>query len=1024
VVDQDRGIILTNRHITGVGPMRATATFDRHEELEVEVLYRDPVHDFGFFQYDPAQLRLTRCAEISLDPQGLRVGTEVRVIGNDAGEKLQILSGTIARVDRNVPEFHTIYNDENTFYAGAGASTSGGSSGSPVLNKAGKAIALNAAGQEGTASAFFLPLDRVKYALELIRSKKPVPRGTCFASFLFKPFDDLLRLGLATKHEREVRKNIADSTGLLIVDSVLTEQQVLKAGDILLKLEDKVCGAFVDLESVLDGKVGEEVQMTICRNKEELTLKVPIMDWHELIPRKCVELGLDTLHSIGYHAARKAKLPLATGMFLSKVGYVFGSLGCSRASVITSINGKPVPDAEALVKALQGIAHRQYFQVTWYEMSQFARDRTLKSGFAKMSRAWFPLRLWSCKGGIADATTERWEAKDVPVPEEPPASADPVSDAGDLQGGDRLITKMSPSLVSVRFRTDRRFCMEASPSGVAEGVGVLVDEEQGLILTDRHSVPQSLGDVEVTLAGSATVDAEVVFIHPLHNLAVIKCDQQAYRVLMNGPEHSGTAKNTQQKQKRKGPVKAVTLATGDKAELKPGQSVHFVGYDNQGNVFSSRVTVAACYLPSGRDEFPLWDVPRFRERNMNIVVLSDTPEDARGGVLCDSDGRVRALFAAFDMQDPDRDESTEAYGITANLFGPMIQRLKNEADTPMQVCSLDLEVTAIELATLKRGAPGKLPQEWERTVKKRSSRLGQIPRALRVHRLRPLGASEGVLHSGDILLKVGNTFITCSMDIEYALDAWLERLKRCSDGEERSSTKRPFAETEAQAKGKAKAKAKAKARGKAKARSKSKAHAPNKRPAASTGGEQAGEASNAEEAGRLSITVFRNGAEHEVHVTPNILGSDEEQRILLWAGLVLRDAPSCLLDRCSGAATAVLAKMRPARGVLIQHVLGGSPADTREIPRLTFLLEVNGAPVKDLGEVLEAVSAATHSTPSAKTDGSCGGSGRQRQFIRLRLMDTHGGEHVRALQPDLVFFPTFDLTRESGRWECHRRDHC
>eukprot|EP00971_Amphidinium_carterae_P218412 4335201-Amphidinium_carterae.1 len=29
------GLILTNRHITGVGPVRASAVFDRHEELEV-----------------------------------------------------------------------------------------------------------------------------------------------------------------------------------------------------------------------------------------------------------------------------------------------------------------------------------------------------------------------------------------------------------------------------------------------------------------------------------------------------------------------------------------------------------------------------------------------------------------------------------------------------------------------------------------------------------------------------------------------------------------------------------------------------------------------------------------------------------------------------------------------------------------------------------------------------------------------------------------------------------------------------
>lgn len=259
VVDKERGLILTNRHITGVGPVRALAIFDRHEELEVQVVYRDPVHDFGFFRYDPKQLRYTELAAIQLDPEALRVGTEIRVVGNDAGEKLQILSGTIARVDRNVPEFNTVprswfntsfpkkmyrkshvlhenyekifgvfvffelgskvYNDENTFYAGAGAGTSGGSSGSPVLGRHGSAVALNAAGTDGAASAFFLPLDRVCYTLSCLRCNEAVRRGSCRATFLFKAFDELRKLGLKEADEVSVREKEREATGMLLVDS-------------------------------------------------------------------------------------------------------------------------------------------------------------------------------------------------------------------------------------------------------------------------------------------------------------------------------------------------------------------------------------------------------------------------------------------------------------------------------------------------------------------------------------------------------------------------------------------------------------------------------------------------------------------------------------------------------------------------------------------------------------------------------------------------------------------------------------
>ncbi|CAE7869054.1 unnamed protein product [Symbiodinium sp. KB8] len=599
VVDKQRGLILTNRHITGVGPVRAIAMFDRHEELDAEVIYRDPVHDFGFFRYDPSKLRLTEPAEIRLAPQELQVGTEVRIVGNDAGEKLQILSGTIARVDRNVPEINAVYCDENTFYAGAGAGTSGGSSGSPVLNKQGNAIALNAAGTDGAASAFFLPLSRVKVALQRLQDGLPVMRGTCQATFLFKAFDELRRIGLLEEHEQDVRKQVVAATGMLVVDSVLWEQKQLRPGDILLLLENRHCVDFVHLEEVLDDKVGCAVDVLVCRGGVEIAMSIDVHDLHSLIPRSYVELGMDVVHGLGYHAARRSHLPLDSGIYLARSGYVFESLGCDWGSLITSVNGKPTPSPEAFAKAIEHIPDKQYFPVHWYDLRDFRRDRALKTGFAKMSRAWSPLKLWRC-ASPASASPEQWTSEELPVPSRPPRRPEPLGRAAILTGGDRLVRALQTSLVTVRFRTDQRFLTEALDSGSSEGVGLLVDAKRGIVLTDRHSAPQSLGAIEVTLAGCATVEAEVFFIHPQHNIALLRCDPIAVETLIKG----------------KLPLKSARFAKGKKASLRPGESVHFVGFDSQGNAFSAKCQVSAVYLPSGKDEFPPWTVPRFRERSL------------------------------------------------------------------------------------------------------------------------------------------------------------------------------------------------------------------------------------------------------------------------------------------------------------------------------------------------------------------------------------------------------------------------
>src|SRR5882724_1584 len=515
VVDAERGLILTNRHVVTPGPVTAEATFLNREEVQLYPVYRDPVHDFGLYRYDPGKLHFIKPKALALYPEGAQIGREIRVVGNNAGEQLSILAGTLARLDRDAPEYGIAkYNDFNTFYFQAASGTSGGSSGSPVIDIQGRVVALNAGGANGNASSFYLPLTRVRHALEDIQQGKTPTRGTLETVFSYTPYDELKRLGLSSPTETAVRKTFPQLTGMLVVSEVLpgsASSSALQPGDILTKANGRYVTQFEPLDDVVDSSVGGHVQLELERGGKLVSAKLPVGDLHAITPSAYAEFGDAVLNTLSYQQARHFNVPVR-GVYVANPGYLFTAAGVPRGAVIIAMDSNKVDnlsDVEAHVAQL-GDGDRTAIRFITIDDPNGSQLRSVR-----MDRRWFPAH--HCE---RDDRQGLWDCKDLSLGPQPKPIK--VTSTEYPKYKDPRLENLAPSLAMVAFD------MPYSVSGITErnyhGTGLIVDAQRGLVIVDRNTVPVAVGDVTVTFAGTVQVPGRVVYVHPQHNLAVVAYD--------------------------------------------------------------------------------------------------------------------------------------------------------------------------------------------------------------------------------------------------------------------------------------------------------------------------------------------------------------------------------------------------------------------------------------------------------------------------------------------------------------------
>ncbi|KAJ3121081.1 hypothetical protein HK098_003978 [Nowakowskiella sp. JEL0407] len=572
-------------------------------------VWRDPVHDFGILRFDKSKVRFMDLVEVPLSPEEARVGLAVKVSGSDAGEKLAVLSGIIARIDRPA------------------ANTSGGSSGSPVINIDGRAVALNAGGSTQAASSFFLPLERVKRALDLIRQGKKVPRGTLQVEFSQKQYDECRRLGLPMEMESDFRSKSPDLNGILAVKNILPRGQAhnkLLVGDLIIKINGNLVNHFVELAEILDSHSPEanpetsNIVMTVFRDRKMIDVEVTVGSLHSVSPSRYVEIGGSIVHELSYQMAR-SYLHYCGGIFVADTGHMLGVAGLPSQAFITSVAHKRVQNLDDFIAVMSSVPIGKKIPLRYYTLTK-KKVEIVK--IIVVESLWGRFRL-----ATRDDDTGLWTYTNLQYSSEKLKAL--PSDASFLKIPNRntyseLGNKVMPSLCLVEYHSP--FGIDGANVKWADGVGILYDSSVGLVLVDRATIPTVLGTLILTFANNIIVPGRIVYVHPMWNFAFIQYDVSFFRSV-SGKENGIL------------PVQSIELSS--KPGLQAGDECFLVTI----NAITHIPRVHATSV-KGRGYFLFADskAPKFRTMNWDDAITLNKGPGGESGVITDESGRVRAAW--------------------------------------------------------------------------------------------------------------------------------------------------------------------------------------------------------------------------------------------------------------------------------------------------------------------------------------------------------------------------------------------
>ncbi|RHY23592.1 hypothetical protein DYB32_009120, partial [Aphanomyces invadans] len=521
-------------------------------------------------------------------------------------------------------------------------------------------------------------------------------------------------------------------------------------------------------------------------------------DLHAISPSRFLEVGHCVIHELSYQQARNMALPVG-GVYVAAPGHMLFKADIFESCLIVSLNDIVTPTLDAFVAILQQLPDGSRVSLQYFYSA--SRHQT-ETAVVTIDRHWGPMQMYSRsdQDGLwhptvlpfvpskpCDVRKESTGASDPTMA----SSADPKDDASvvatstgtsaprtnDSNGaastyappGAASTTRLQvenavtathlASLVFVRF--DTHLTIDGMSTSCYDGVGYVVNASLGIVLVDKFTVPVSLGDVTVTIAGSLQVPAAIRYVDPIYNATIVQYNPDLVTPGLVSSMH-------------------IAHTTAPPDCLRVGASLSFTGLSRNWTV------VTATTVVSKVERLPVVDfrVPRFKGSSCQVELMSLDQQiaAARGGVFTDPNDptAVVALYLAFE------DEETTDGRIQAFAFGVPVFWIydlvnlcqQRDVRLPSTVSWLPVDFGTLGLADARAGFH--LAPDMHSALEQCTDDTRQV---LTVQKCMTGSQASRQLRSGDFVLAIDGLVVAKSSDVvrscrgksSVAVTVWRDR---------------------------------------------------------------------------------------------------------------------------------------------------------------------------------------------------------------------------------------------------------